>query len=254
MHIDSQFIEDQYRHSHKVITVRELTKLWKLRNDSWPVACDCETTGPDIKNHNMFGTPNVYMEEGAVVSEQLWPVVFGISLAWLVSTEAVEQLVMEDSMEADANGLVMVWARKPSALFQAARRLLGTDAAKVWHNAKFDLKVCEANGITVGGRQHCTLTKSRIYWDRWRTHGLKEIVKRLCPGLSYWDDDNDAELSRLKNKYTRLINAGELEWYDKVAYANYSFVPEEIMGRYAAGDAFHCFMLNVVLNERAVWQ
>lgn len=99
------------------------------------------------------------------------------------------------------------------------------------------------------------MTQARILWDRLRKVGLKKLTEFICPGLSQWDDPIKKELTRLKNKYTRLINAGELDWpHDDVDYANYSHISEEIMGKYASSDAFMTLMLWLRLQGEAKWR
>ena len=127
--ITSQFIEEAYNHAYKVKNAKELKLLYSLRDKSWPTAADTETTGLH------FGVPNVLMENGKIVSEQKYPVVFGISLAWMVSTNGMEKC----GMDADWNGLCLAWCRRPTEMFQVARTLLEAPQEKVFHNLKYDL-------------------------------------------------------------------------------------------------------------------
>ena len=244
----AKFIEEQYRQAYRVTDVKSLNRLYRLRDESYPVAWDTETSSLHM------GTPNVLMENGVVVSEQLYPVVFGISIAFIIASKHMEMLVTDGVMDENCTGLCMLWTRRSSSLFRTVCRVLKDQQDKVWHNAKFDLKVCELNGIEVGGRQDCTLTMSRILNDRRRSHGLKKIVEYLCPQLSQWNDPVERELTRLKNKYTRMITKKELEWYPNIDFANYSFVDEEIMAEYAADDSFHCLMAWLVMSGKATWR
>ncbi len=241
--INAQFIKTAWDQCHHVVDVNELQTLYSQRDVNYPTAWDTETTGLH------YGVPNVYMEAGDIVSEQDYPVVFGISMAWIVASEYVSE----------GNGVCVAWGRRPDRLFEAMVTLLADDSEKCWHNSKYDTRVCEANGIDVGGTQHCTYVKSRINWDRRRSHGLKQLTEFLAPQLSCWDDPVKAELKRLRAKWTRWRKCQTeyendwVNWPSKVDFANFSFVDDVMMAEYAGVDSFMCLMLWLVLAERAVW-
>lgn len=66
--------------------------------------------------------------------------------------------------------LILVWGRYGTDLYKACMDVFASDCMKVWHNSKYDLRVCKTNDIKVNGTQLCTLTMLRIYWDRRRSH------------------------------------------------------------------------------------
>lgn len=241
--INASFIKTAWDECVHVVDASVLKRLYRQRDDTYPVAYDTETTG---LRHD---EPNVYMEAGDIVSEQSYPVVFGISMAWIVESEHVDE----------GNGLVVAWGRRPDNVFETMCELLADDSEKVWHNQKYDSRVCEANGIDVGGVQHCTYVMSRIHWDRRRSHGLKQLTEFVCPQLSQWDEPVKRELLRLKSKWTKWRKVQDeyvndwTQWPDGVDFANYSFVDEQMMAEYAGIDSFMCLMLWLVLQERATW-
>jgi hypothetical protein len=239
--VDRHFIKQQYDLCRDIRTVAELRRVYNWRDRAWPICYDTETTALD------FGVPNVLFDPvtETVVSEQLYPVVFGISLAIVVQSKYVTD---------GTNGMYLCWARKPSDMFDAACEVLEKDQSKLCHNVKFDSRVTEANDIKVGGQQNCSMVMSRMYWNRRRSVGLKKMTEFLCPVLSQWQAPVDRGLARLKSKYTRLYNKGELEWYDGVDYANFSFIAESIMSTYASVDAFMTMMLWMRLQGEADWR
>ncbi len=242
MRIDRFFIKQQYEQAVHIGSVRQLRQVYGQRDVAWPVCWDTETTGLS------YGVPNVLYDPEAeeVISEQLYPVVFGVSMAIVQAAEFVTD---------GGSGLHLMWARRGTKLFDAAVKLLADDQAKLWHNAKYDLKVCEANGIKVGGVQECSMVRSRMFWNRRRSVGLKKLTEFLCPELSNWDAPLHKELTRLKGFWTRKITKGEVTWpYEKVDYSNYSFVPEPMMAAYASLDSFVTLMLWCRLQQEAVWR
>ena len=242
MKLDRFFIKQQYEEATHIKTVGELRKVYRQRDRSLPVTWDTETTSLH------YGVPNVLYDPTAecAISEQLYPVVFGVSMAVVVKPEFVTD---------GGTGLYLMWCRKGTKLFDAAVRLLADDATKLWYNSKYDSRVCEANGIKIGGRQEDAMVMARLFWNRRRAVGLKKVTEFLVPELSCWSAPIDKELTRLKNKYTRMINKGELEWpYEKVDYANYSHIAESIMSEYASLDAFMTLMVFLRLQGECVWR
>jgi len=242
MQVDRFFIQEQYDLCQTVRSVGELQRVYRQRDVTWPVCWDTETTGL------VHGEPSVLYDptEGCEISRQLHPVVFGVSAAIVTKSEYVKD---------GTNGMWLVWARRGTRLFDTAAQLLADDADKLWHNAKYDLRVCEVSGIRVGGRQDCSMVMSRMFWNRRRSVGLKKLTEFLCPGLSQWDSVIGKELTKLKRANTKLIKEGVIDWpYAKVDYTNYSFVPEVLMGRYASLDVFMTLMLWMRLQGEAQWR
>ncbi len=111
--INAAFIKTAWDECVHVTDVGELQRLYRQRDVRYPVAWDTETTGLH------YGVPNVYMEAGDIVTYQDYPVVFGISMAWIVASEYVSE----------GNGLVVAWGRRPSRLFEVMEALLAEDFA-----------------------------------------------------------------------------------------------------------------------------
>jgi len=250
MKIDRVWIEQQYERAYRVDSAEEFIRLYRSRAEGWPVVFDTETTGLTR------GVPNVLFDPVAEceISQQLYPVVFGISIAFVVEGGAFEKFPKVLDRQPEWNGFVLLWGRRGSEEFEAARCVLADDCDLVAHNAKFDSAVCEMNDIDLGGRLHCTVVQSRVWWNRFRSVGLKSATEFLCPKLSQWDDPLKRELKRLKSAWTRRINAGEVDWpYRKVDYANYSFIDSEMMAKYATLDVFMTMCLFLRLQGEARW-
>lgn len=249
--IDRFFIQSQYNTAYHVQTADGLQRLFDARAEEWPVVFDTETTG--LEN----GVPNVLYDPTAEreVSRQLYPVVFGISLAIVVQADRIESFRKVCKMTPGWCGLALAWCRLGTDMFDMAVRVLTSQCDKAAHNLKYDLWVCEANDIVVNGRHDDTLCMSRLFWNRRRSHGLKKLTEFLAPALSQYDDVLKKELTRLKGHWTRVIKAGDVDWpYQKVPYANYSHIPEEMMCRYASLDAFVTLFLWMRLQSECIWR
>lgn len=194
---------------------REVFRYWRMHNCDpvWDcLAFDTETTGV------IFGVPS-FLHLGYTDIEVPGPLAFGLSLAVPYKDE-----------------IALFWGRLGTPLFSELAHFLGTVGYKAAHNAKYDLRICRDQGIYVAPRVDCTLTMSRIYWDRRMGHSLQKLSEFFCPELSDWEEPIKAEMKKLRNRYTR---AG----YPK-NYVNYSFLPDERIGTYSMVDSFIAFMLN----------
>lgn len=138
------------------------------------------------------------------------------------------------------NKLALVWGRLGSELYDDCAKLLAIKGHKVAHNSKFDTKVCKCNNILVNSIVNCTMTMARIVWDRRMKFDLKDLALTVCPEMYGWGDELKALMRNIKSSYTR---AG----YEK-GYANYSFLPNRIISKYAMVDAFVCWLLNLYLR------
>lgn len=207
-------ILDQYKNAIRVTKVSpRQKKLFALASKAEVICFDTETTGI------VFNSPSYYHtnKQDIKVSQ---PFPFGVSLAFEYK-----------------NRVVLSWAdiRTNPILYDRLLALLKSNCPKTWHNARYDLRVLKENKISVGGDQHCTLTMSRLYWDRRKKHSLESLTEFLCPELCDLKEPTEKALSRLKAKYTR---AG----YSK-DYVNFSFLPEKLMSRRAMTDSFMGLML-----------
>ena len=202
-------------------------RIWKydkdsrllLRRKKEIVCCDTETTGL------LFHTPSILHDDYDRIVENPFP--FGLSLAFPYRGR-----------------LVLVWGRYGTDLYKACMDVFASDCMKVWHNSKYDLRVCKTNGIEVNGTQLCTLTMSRIYWDRRRSHSLQALSEFICPGLSDWEVDLKKELTKLKRQWSKRKDEWNLAWTgpDK-EYVNYSFLPDKMIGGYSQTDVFMVWQL-----------
>jgi len=136
--------------------------------------------------------------------------------------------------------IALFWGRLGTDMYDEIVGILGVKGHKVAHNSKFDMRTLTTNGIRFAPTINCTLTMSRIYWDRMKKFSLDDLCEVICPELSGWKSDLQVVLTRLKRTYTK---AG----YPK-EYVNYSFIPDDIISKYAMQDVFICYILNVRLR------
>ncbi len=201
------------------------------------LAVDTETTGVIFGVPSQLKTKKMLLEfYNKIDTDKLvddviqvpGPRVFGISLA--VEFE---------------NIINLFWARLGTPLYLEAADLIKNKGPKVCHNARYEIRVLTDSGIKMANEIECTYTMSRIYFDRRRKHSLQSLTETICPELSDWEEKLKAMLTRLKTAFTR---AG----YPK-DFVNYSFLPDDLIDRYAMTDAFMCLMLWHYLQERAIW-
>ena len=138
------------------------------------------------------------------------------------------------------NEIALLWGRIGTQLYDEIADLLTVPGYKIAHNAKYDIRVCREQGIEVAPTIDCTLTMSRIFWDRRMKHSLQALSEVICPELSDWEEPIKREMTRIKTRYTR-------SGYPK-GYANYSFLPDEMISEYSMIDCFVCFILNQKLH------
>ena len=191
-----------------------------LKRPRGVIACDTETTGL------LFHSPSYLKDERRWVDN---PFPFGISLAFLHGQDAV-----------------LVWGRVGTALYTECKRILASVNTKLWHNLKYDHRVCKTNDIGINGPQHCTLTMSRIVNDRRKSHGLQELGEVYLTEVSDWEDDLDREKTRLQTKWTNRVKKENIwlpEGLEAKDYFNYSFLPDDLIGKYSQNDGFNTLHL-----------
>jgi len=202
-------------------------RIWKynkesrllLRRKKEVVAADTETTSL------LFHRPSVLHDDHDRIVDNPFP--FGLTLAF-----------------PHRDRLILVWGRYGSDLYKACQDVLANECMKVWHNSKYDLRVCKTNGIEVNGTQLCTLTMSRIYWDRRKSHSLQALSEFICPGISDWEVDLKKELTRLRRKWSKKKDKWNPAWNgDPKEYVNYSFLPDKMIGEYSQTDTFMVWQL-----------
>ena len=212
-------ILQQYEEAIKITQWSNEAKIL-LANPKGVICADTETTGL------LFHTPSYLWDEQRWVDD---PFPFGISLSFL-----------------HEGRMVLVWGRLGTKLYDECVRLLASPNIKTWHNCKYDRRVCKVNGLGLNGPQNCTLTMSRIYWDRREAHGLQELSEFLCPELSGWEVDFKKEITKLKTYWTRKVKKDNI-WLPPGMkpneYFNYSFITDSKIGKYSMVDAFFGFQL-----------
>ena len=201
---------------------KQAKRIWKynknsrllLRRKKEIVCCDTETTGL------LFHTPSVLHDDHDRIVDNPFP--FGLTLAF-----------------PHKDRLVLVWGRYGTDLYKACQDVFASECMKVWHNAKYDLRVCKTNDIEVNGTQLCTLTMSRIYWDRRKSHGLQQLSEFICPGISDWEVDLKKELTKLRRQWSKKKDEWNPAWIgNPKEYVNYSFLPDKMIGGYSMTDVF----------------
>ena len=215
---DYSNILQQYKQAKRIWKYNKESKLL-LRKKKDIVAADTETTGL------LFHRPSVLHDDHDRIVDNPFP--FGLTLVFLHRGQ-----------------LVLVWGRYGTDLYKACIDVFASDCMKVWHNSKYDLRVCKTNGIEVNGVQLCTLTMSRIYWDRRRSHSLQALSEFTCPGLSDWEVGLKKELTKLKRQWSKKKDEWNPAWVgDPKEYVNYSFLPDEMIGSYSQTDGFMVWQL-----------
>ena len=202
-------------------------RIWKydrhsrllLRKKKEIIGADTETTGL------LFHTPSILHDDNDRIVDNPFP--FGLTLCF-----------------PHKDRLILVWGRYGTDLYKACQDVFASDCMKVWHNSKYDLRVCKTNDIEVNGTQLCTLTMSRIYYDRRKSHSLQALSEFVCPGISDWEDDLKKELTKLRRQWSKKKEEWNHAWKgDNKEYVNYSFLPNKMIGGYSMTDAFMVWQL-----------
>lgn len=212
-------ILQQYQNAIKITEWNKQARQ-VLKKPQGVIACDTETTGL------LFHTPSYLKDEERWVDN---PFPFGLTFAFRWQ-----------------GSMVMVWGRVGTQLYAECKKVLALPNLKVWHNMKYDRRVLKTNGIELAGPQHCTMTMSRIYWDRRQAHGLQELSEFICPEMSGWEEELKEEKKRLQAHWTRMVKKEDIWLPDGVKrneYFNFSFLPDELMGRYSMVDAYMVYVL-----------
>jgi len=208
----------QYKQAKRIWSYDKESRLL-LKKKKEIVAADTETTGL------LFHTPSVLHDDNDRIVDNPFP--FGLTLAFL-----------------HRDRLILVWGRYGTDLYKACQDVLANECMKAWHNSKYDLRVCKTNGIEVNGTQLCTLTMSRIYWDRRKSHSLQALSEFICPGISDWEEDLKKELTKLRRQWSKKKDEWNPMWTgDPKEYVNYSFLPDKMIGEYSQTDGFVVWQL-----------
>lgn len=213
-----QEIYEQYKNAIRITSLNPKTK--KILHEPKDLVCfDTETTGL------LFYMPSILFDDNHRIVQHPFP--FGISLCFKYKDK-----------------LVLVWGRYKTGLYDECKRILALGSIKAAHNLKYDKRICDVNGIDVNGTLTCTLTMSRIYWDRRKSHDLQSLCEFICPGISDWDEVLKKELNKIKKYWNKRKEEWNLDWcYDNIDYVNYSFIPGEVISKYSLIDVFVTWQL-----------
>jgi DNA polymerase I-like protein with 3'-5' exonuclease and polymerase domains len=211
-------IYEQYENAIRITGLNPKTKRI-LREPKDLVCFDTETTGL------LFYTPSVLHDDNDRIVSHPFP--FGISLCFQHEGK-----------------LTLVWGRYKSKLYDECKKILALGCMKVAHNLKYDLRICKNSGIEVNGDKVCTLTMSRIFWDRRKSHSLQALCEFICPKLSDWEEPLKKEFTKTKRYWNKRKEEWNPGWnYENIEYVNYSFIPDEIIGKYSLIDVFTAWQL-----------
>ena len=136
----------------------------------------------------------------------------------------------------------------PEDLATLRKMLLNTSILKVFHNAKFDLRMLESVGLEVQGRIEDTAIMLRCYHNDLPTYGLKPVCKKV---LKIDDDD----LVSLKKACMRARARGKkLGWMlaDDLEPDYWMVEDRTLVARYAVMDAFRTKRLHAWLEEQFI--
>ena len=105
-----------------------------------------------------------------------------------------------------------------------------TSITKIFHNSKFDMKMCRKSGFPVKGRVEDTLVMSRLVDENSIMHKLKYLCKKYFDYKAVEDEQMDAYKKKNKIK-------------------TYEEIPTDILYPYAAVDAWNCMLLYHLFKE-----
>ena len=196
----------------------------KMMNACKLLAFDTETTGL------AFGMPSYFYVSETCQVEVRNPTAFGISLCHEYKGK-----------------LKLYWGRAGTRMFADLSDCLQQQSRKIAHNARYDIRVLRLQDVNVRGPFDCTLIMSRIINDNRMKHSLQSLVEIMCPEMSDWEVETKNELRRVRGFWTRLRKKQGLEKIKD--YANYSFIPEKVMRKYACIDVFMTYILYLKMKE-----
>ncbi|KKM75587.1 hypothetical protein LCGC14_1388710 [marine sediment metagenome] len=218
MHV-LQLYHDAHKITHACALQRRIFSHWRHHCDDPVYECmafDTETTSLQ------FHTPSNLKHKGNIIVVNN-PFPFGISLCIPYKDE-----------------LALFWARMGTYLYDAALELLQEEGEKCAHNARYDIRVLHHAGTEVAPNIGCTLTMSRIGWDRREHHSLQRLSEFICPEMSDWEVELTAVMRNIRASHTR-------RGFPK-SYSNYSFIPDKTTRKYAMIDSFMCWIINLKLR------
>ena len=224
---NSKYIVQLYNDSIQIkktcLEQRYAFNYWLSHNKNAPgqsMAFDTETTGLS------FGVPTI-LQIGKTDIRVPNIKSFGISMTIPTKTK-----------------LILLWGRIGTVLYDDMIKLLNMNGQKVAHNARYDMRVCDINNIKIKPNIHCSLTASRIYWDRRQKFGLQPLSEMIVPELSDWENEVKKAWRNLKAQYTR-------KGYSKT-YTNYSFIPDDLMSVYSMTDTFMTFIVHQITHPHMI--
>lgn len=140
---------------------------------------------------------------------------------------------------------------KPKELRECMRWFRDASIAKVFFNAKFDIRMLGFHGIETRGPVTEVMFKVRAVFSDLNTYKLKPLAKRFCE----YPDDDDVELHKAVIAARRQAKKkgwkiGEKDPINSNAVnRDYWLAPPAIRQRYAVADAERTMLLDIVFNE-----
>lgn len=216
---------------------QEVFTWWKRQRVKPMLGCDTETTGLT------FGLPTYLKIQKKGTSPNNCESIVNMKKSksrYSTLSESVQSFFTVKAFGLSValkyrNVVYCFWGRLGSPLYNEICKLWKINSRKAFHNARFDIRVCEVSEIPLNSIVDCTYTMSRIYWDRRKKHRLQNLSEILCPELSDWEIP-------IKKEFARLKRQAKKEGKDD-NYVNYSFIDDGMMSIYAMTDAFMTLML-----------
>lgn len=131
---------------------------------------------------------------------------------------------------ANEEGDISVVERTPENADMLREFFADKSITKIFHNMKFDMKMCREAGYPVRGKVHDTLIMSRLVNENEFSHRLK------------W-------LCQVHFDYKALEDELLDEWKKKNEWESYMDIPKDILYPYAAVDAWNCMQLYYLFKE-----
>jgi DNA polymerase-1 len=133
---------------------------------------------------------------------------------------------------ANTEGEVGVVRRKPSTVKMLKKFFRDKSITKVYHNRKFDFKMCRNVGLVARGPWEDTLAMFRLIDENLPSKALLFLSKRFL-GFQGIEDEQVADF---KTKFKR----------EHKRDCSYDEIPDEILHPYAGADAFNTIMLYLI--------
>jgi len=246
--VDVFFQEDVVLCEDKRFSKRKLSRIWQLvktRKIDFLIY-DTETTGLNI----FSGKSNFFNKDTEKIEEVKGVKIFMHQFGFIEPNNDKLYCVWIDSE--DEKGIKIC----KKILKQSWLTIIG-------HNLKYDYQVCFKDGIDIKCKAWDTMAATRLIHNRLIAHDLKSLGrmfsgKQDSTEVDKWEKDVKDWLKKAQSKYTREQNKyykefkgrppGRLELVKIKDHINYSFVPNDIMVKYALKDIWFTYLV-WVLNK-----